>query len=50
MPDGGTQDVELKAGGTRWMPEGRRAMRNLAAGLVPGKVELLYIESKRPRT
>jgi hypothetical protein len=48
MPDGSMLDVELKAGGTRWMPEGRRAIRNLAVGLVPGRVELLYIESKRP--
>ena len=47
-PDGNTQDVELKAGETRWMSEGRRAIRNLAAGMVAGKVELLYIESKRP--
>ena len=44
QPDGNTQDVELKAGETRWMPDGRRATRNLASR----KVELLYIESKRP--
>ena len=45
MPDGKTQDVELKAGETRWMPEARRVTRNLA----DGPVEMLYIESKRPR-
>jgi len=46
MPDGKTQDVELKAGETRWMPEARRVTRNLA----DAPVEMLYIESKRPRT
>jgi hypothetical protein len=46
QPDGNTQDVELKAGEIRWMPEGRRATRNLASGLV----EMLYIEFKRPAT
>ena len=46
MPDGKTQDVELKAGETRWMPEARRVTRNLA----DGPVEMLYIESKRPQT
>jgi hypothetical protein len=45
-PDGKSQDVELKGGETRWMPEGRRAARNLA----DTPVELLYIEAKRPRT
>ena len=46
MPDGKTQDVELKAGETRWMPEARRVTRNLA----DAPVEMLYIESKRPQT
>src|SRR5450759_5070684 len=45
-PDGKAQDVELKAGETRWMPDARRAARNLA----DGAVEMLYIETKRPRT
>src|ERR1035437_777235 len=44
--DGKTQDVELKAGETRWMPEARRFTRNLA----DGPVEMLYIETKRPQT
>jgi hypothetical protein len=44
-PDGKTQDVELKAGETRWMPDARRVTRNIAAA----PVELLYIETKRPR-
>jgi hypothetical protein len=46
MMDGKTQDVELKAGETRWMPDARRITLNLAAA----PVEVLYIESKRPRT
>jgi quercetin dioxygenase-like cupin family protein len=46
MPGGDTQDVELKAGETRWMPDARRAARNLAGG----PLEMLYIESKRPST
>jgi len=46
MPDGKTQDVELKAGETRWLPDARRVTRNLA----DAPVEMLYIESKRPRT
>ncbi len=46
MPDGKTQDVELKAGETRWLPDARRVTRNLA----DGPVEMLYIETKRPRT
>jgi hypothetical protein len=45
-PDGKTQDVELKAGETQWMPDARRVTLNLAAG----PVEVLYIESKRPQT
>jgi quercetin dioxygenase-like cupin family protein len=45
-PDGKAQDVELKAGETRWMPDARRAARNLA----DGPVEMLYVETKRPRT
>jgi hypothetical protein len=45
-PDGKAQDVELKAGETRWMPDARRVTRNLA----DGPVEMLYIESKRPQT
>jgi hypothetical protein len=44
-PEGKTQDVELKAGETRWMPDARHATRNIAAA----PVELLYIETKRPR-
>jgi quercetin dioxygenase-like cupin family protein len=43
-PGSQTQDVELKAGGTRWMPEARHSTGNLA----DGPVELLYIESKDP--
>jgi hypothetical protein len=46
MPGGDTLDVELKAGETRWMPDTRRAARNLA----DGPLEMLYIESKRPST
>ena len=46
MPDGKTQDVELKAGETRWLPDARRVTRNLA----DGPVEMPYIESKRPQT
>src|ERR1035437_3896533 len=46
MPDSRTQDVELKAGETRWMPEARRTTRNLAGA----PVEMLYIETKRPLT
>jgi hypothetical protein len=46
LPDGRTQDVELKAGETRWMPDSRRVTRNLA----DGPVEMLYIESKHPAT
>ena len=46
MPGGGTQDVDLKAGETRWMPDARRAARNLAGG----PLEMLYIETKRPAT
>jgi quercetin dioxygenase-like cupin family protein len=46
MPGGDTQEVELKAGETRWLPDTRRATRNLAG--VP--VEMLYIEIKRPAT
>ena len=46
MPDGAAQDLDLKAGETRWMPEARRVTRNLAAG----PLELLYIETKRPQT
>jgi hypothetical protein len=46
MPDGNRQIVELKAGETRWMPEARRITRNLASAAV----EMLYIETKRPRT
>ena len=45
-PGGDTQDVELKGGETRWMPDGRRAARNLAGG----PIEMLYIETKRPAT
>jgi hypothetical protein len=45
-PDGKTQDVELKAGETRWMPDARRVTRNIAAG----PVEMLYVETKRPLT
>jgi hypothetical protein len=44
--DGKTQDVELKAGETRWRPDARRVTRNIAAG----PVEMLYIETKRPLT
>src|ERR1035437_2915179 len=46
MPDSKTQDVELKAGETRWLPDARRVTRNLA----DGPVEMLYIETKRPQT
>src|ERR1035441_10415500 len=45
-PDGKTQDVEMKAGETRWMPDARRALQNLATSAV----EVLYIEAKRPQT
>ena len=45
MPDSKTQDVELKAGETRWLPDARRVTRNLA----DAPVEMLYIESKRPQ-
>ena len=43
-PDGTIQDVELKAGETRWLPDARHAARNIA----DAPVELLYIETKRP--
>ena len=46
MPNGQTQDVELKSGETRWMPEARRVTRNLA----DSPVEFLYIESKGRQT
>ena len=46
MPNGQTQDVELKAGETRWMPEARRVTRNLA----DSPVEFLYVESKGRQT
>ena len=46
MPNGQTQDLELKAGETRWMPEARRVTRNLAES----PVEYLYIESKGRQT
>jgi hypothetical protein len=46
MPDGTAQDLELKAGETRWLPGARRITRNLAA--LP--VEMLYIETKRAQT
>jgi hypothetical protein len=42
-PDGKTEDVVLKAGETRWLPDARRVARNLA----DAPVELLYIETKR---
>jgi quercetin dioxygenase-like cupin family protein len=44
-PDGNSQDVELKAGEIRWMPDARHATRNIA----DGPVEMLYIETKRPQ-
>ena len=43
-PDGGSDTVDLKPGETRWMPEARRVIRNLA-----GPVEFLYVETKRPQ-
>jgi hypothetical protein len=46
MPNGKSQDVEMKTGETRWMPDARRVTRNLA----DVQVEMLYIETKRPRT
>ena len=46
MPGGDTEDVELKAGDARWIPDARRAARNLAGG----PLEMLYIETKRPST
>ena len=46
LPDGKTQDVELKAGETRWMPDARRVTRNMA----DGPLEMLYIETKHPMT
>ena len=45
-PDGGSDTVDLKPGETRWMPEARRVTRNLAGG----PVEILYVETKRPRS
>jgi quercetin dioxygenase-like cupin family protein len=44
-PDGQSQDLELKAGETRWMPDARHATLNIAGA----PVELLYIETKRPQ-
>ena len=44
-PDGQSQDIELKPGETRWMPDARHA--TLDIGDAP--VELLYIEPKRPQ-
>lgn len=45
-PDGETQDLELKAGETRWLPADRRITRNMAGGAL----EMLYVESKRAQT
>jgi quercetin dioxygenase-like cupin family protein len=44
-PDGQSQDVELKPGETRWMPDARHATLNIA----DAPLELLYIEPKRPQ-
>jgi hypothetical protein len=43
-PDGQSQDIELKPGETRWMPDARHATHNIAGA----PLELLYIETKRP--
>lgn len=45
-PDGQTQDLELKAGETRWLAAGRRITRNTGSAAL----EMLYVESKRPQT
>jgi hypothetical protein len=45
-PDGHTQDLELKAGETRWLPAERRITRNIASEAL----EMLYVESKRSQT
>jgi hypothetical protein len=45
-PEGGTQDLELKAGETKWLPAARRATRNAGSA----RLELLYIETKRTQT
>ncbi len=42
-PDGQSQDIELKAGETRWMPDARHATLNIA----DAPLEFLYIETKR---
>jgi len=44
-PDGQSQDIELKAGETRWMPDARHATHNIA----DTPLEVLYIETKRPQ-
>jgi quercetin dioxygenase-like cupin family protein len=44
-PDGQSQDIELKPGETRWMPDARHATHNIADALL----QLLYIEPKRPQ-
>ena len=42
--EGRTQDLDLKAGETKWLPAARRDARNTgSAGM-----EMLYVESKRP--
>jgi hypothetical protein len=41
----GGEELHLAAGQTRWMGEGRRAARNISNAAV----EMLYIESKKPR-
>jgi quercetin dioxygenase-like cupin family protein len=45
LSNGQSQDLELKAGETRWMPDARHATSNIAAA----PLEILYIEPKRPQ-
>jgi hypothetical protein len=45
-PDGSIQDLELKAGETRWLPADRRITRNMGSSAM----EMLYVESKRSPT
>ena len=45
-PDGQSQDIELKAGETRWMPDARHATQNIA----DAPLEILYIETQAPAT
>jgi hypothetical protein len=44
-PDGRAEELNLRAGQTSWLQEGRRSTRNIG----PASVEMLYIEAKKPQ-